>query len=144
MPTQINEPKNPNDNPSSKDDLLNYFKNHSRETIAYVLLILGILLLFSYPIHGGLIIGIVAGIYFGDEIVNYIKNWRTVIDSQSNYNEMARQLILAGIALAFLISAPAIFLGAAISIGIKQLFIGQDAMKKWQQFSEINMRDIIP
>lgn len=109
----------------SSDNLLEYFKQHSRETISYILLILGIVLLFFHPLYGGLLVGIVAGIYFGDEIVDYIKKWKGKTEGRIDYKELARHLICAGLALAFFISAPAIFLGAAISIGIKQLFVGQ-------------------
>ena len=82
--------------------------------------------MFAEPIYGGLLVGIVAGIYFGDEVVNYIKNWKTSVTAEDRYGEVARHLISAGLALAFFISAPAIFLGAAISIGIKELFIAQN------------------
>ena len=124
MPIEPNNPRESN----TGNDLRSYFKNHSRETVAYVLLILGILLLFSEPVYGGILVGIVAGIYFGDELVNYIKNWKNSITSHSSYNQVARNLIFAGLAVAFFISAPAIFLGAAVSIGIKQLFIGDDTI----------------
>lgn len=131
MPIESFDSKDSKDQPKeskrSADDLLSYFKNHSRETIAYVLLIVGILLLFVEPVYGGLLVGIVAGIYFGDELINYIKNWKTNISSQESYKQVARNLIFAGLAVAFFISAPAIFMGAAISIGIKQLFLGQDS-----------------
>lgn len=116
----------PDQSNNSKEDLFTYFKNHTRETISYVLLILGLLLLFFEPVYGGLLVGVVAGIYFGQEIVSYIKNWKTMVNTQTRYSEVARNLILAGLALAFFISAPAIFLGAAIAIGIKELFIGQE------------------
>ena len=133
MTSQFNEPKNPDDRPNGqkpiKEDLANYFKNHARETISYILLLLGILLLFTEPVYGGLIVGIIAGVYFGEEFINYIKTWKTSIKSESQYAELARHLIFAGVTLAFFICAPAIFLGAAISIGIKQLFIGQDGMR---------------
>lgn len=128
MPAQPNDPKDQQKRPV-KDNLMDYFKNHSRETLSYILLILGILLLFFEPVYGGLIVGIVAGIYFGDEIVEYIKNWKASVNSQNQYKQVARHLITAGLALAFFISAPAIFLGAAVSIGIKQLFLGQEAPK---------------
>ena len=120
-PKDVNEKPAPP--PPAKGELLDYFKNHSRETISYILIILGILLLFTEPVYGGLIVGIVAGIYFADELIIYIKNWKAAIVSRSNYPEVARHLILGGVAIAFFISAPAIFLGAAISIVIKQLFI---------------------
>ena len=132
MPLQSNDPKKSNDKPVNSpatNDLLDYFKNHTREAVSYFLLIVGILLLFYDAVYGGLIVGIVAGIYFGDELVNYIKNWQVSINSQNRHTEVARHLILAGLATAFFVSAPAIFLGAAFSIGIKQLFIGQDGGK---------------
>lgn len=125
MVSKNEDQKNQKDRPV-KDDLLDYFKTHSRETISYILLILGILLLFVEPIYGGLLVGIVAGIYFGDEVINYIKNWKNSINSQNRYSEVARHLIFAGLALAFFISAPAIFLGAAIAVGIKELFLGKE------------------
>jgi hypothetical protein len=116
-------PVNPSPgSPRRQDHLLEYFKNHSREVIAYALLIIGILLLFFQPVIGGIIIGIVAGIYFADEIVAYIVDWRIGMDA----HVVTKHLICAGVALAFFISAPAIFLGAAIAIGIKQLFVGQN------------------
>lgn len=123
-----NEPQNSGGSrqPNNNGDLLDYFKKHTRETIAYILLVVGILLLFYEPVYGGLLVGIVAGIYFGDEIVNYIKNWNSSVNTHQHYVEVARHLITAGLAIAFFISAPAIFLGAALSIGIKHLFIARD------------------
>lgn len=101
------------------DYLGGYFKLHSREIITYVLLILGIILLFFDALYGGILVGLVSGIYFGDEIIDYILHWKSSIHDHG----VARNLIIAGIAIAFFISAPAIFLGAAIAIGIKQLFV---------------------
>lgn len=107
----------------SKDDLLTYFQNHMRETIAYVLLLVGILLLFFYNVYGGIIVGIIAGIYFGDDIINRISQAKNDIAQSKG---IPHHLIAAGIAVAFFIEAPAIFLGAAIAIGVKQLFIGPE------------------
>lgn len=129
QPPTSSQPQGPkNDKPSfssgSKNDLLNYFKEHARETISYVLLITGILLISSWPLYGGLLVGIIAGIYFGDEIINYIKSWKSMVSYGLNYPLAAKHIVLLGIAIAFFISAPAIFLGTAVSIGIKQLFVG--------------------
>lgn len=125
QPSSSQGPKNEKSSgPSySKDSLVDYFKHHARETISYILLITGILLITYWPFYGGILVGVVAGIYFGDEIVNYIKNWKGSLSSTANYSQMSRQIVLLGLAIAFFISAPAIFLGAAIAIGIKQLFI---------------------
>lgn len=114
----------PENSPHKKDnnshDLLSYFKQHMRETITYILLVLGIVLLFFDQLYGGILVGLITGIYFGEEIVGYIKGWSSATDSK----KVARNLIIAGIALALFISAPAIFLGAAVAIAVKQLFVG--------------------
>lgn len=111
--------KTPQKNENNMDNLIGYFKTHTRETITYIILVLGIVVLFFDQIYGGIIVGVIAGIYFGNEIIAYLKSWRSAKDSRA----IARNLISAGIAIAFLITAPAIFLGAAIAIGIQQLFI---------------------
>lgn len=114
----------PEKSPQKKENtenLIGYFKAHMRETISYIILVLGIVLLFFDALYGGILVGIIAGIYFGDEIVNYLKSWNVATDSKG----ISHNLISAGIAVAFFILAPSIFLGAAISIGIKFLFIGQ-------------------
>lgn len=118
MSSQTPTPR-PEDPKHKIDSISDYVKHHSRETITYVLLVLGIVLLFFQPLYGGTLVGIVTGIYFGDEIVNYLINWKGAIDAHG----IARNLILGGVAVAFFISAPAIFIGMAIAIGIKQLFV---------------------
>jgi hypothetical protein len=101
--------------------LNDYFKSHTRETIAYILMVLGIIWLFFDPLWGGVLVGLIAGSYFGDEVVAYLKEWRIGTD----YKTITRNFIIGGVAIAFLVSSPAIFLGIAVSVGIKQLFVGQ-------------------
>ena len=119
-PSPSSDPGSPKHNPT--EDIIDYLRHHSRETITYVLLILGIILLFFDAIYGGVLVGIVTGIYFGDEIIVYLANWKIALDTHG----IARNLIIAGVTIAFFISAPAIFLGMALSIGIKQLFVTKD------------------
>lgn len=119
------QPQGSKDNKSSysKDNLVDYFKDHSRETISYILLIAGILMIIPWPFYGGLLVGIVGGIYFGDAIINYIKNWKGNVSSTGNYSVTSRHLVLLGVAIAFFLTSPAIYIGAAVAIGIKQLFV---------------------
>lgn len=102
----------------SDDHILEYCKTHSREIIAYVVLILGIIMLFFDPLYGGALVGLIAGIYFGDAVLPYILNWKANVDEHG----IPKHLIAGGILVAFFISAPAIFLGIAVAIAIKQLF----------------------
>lgn len=107
-----------NKNSYHHEDFLSYLKGNVRETIAYVLLVLGILLIYFQPLIGGILVGLVAGVYFGDEIIRAIRNWKDFIETEG----MARSLVVAGVTFAFFLSAPAIFIGAAIALLIKQLF----------------------
>lgn len=117
------KPSNDNKGPSNlnADHIISFVKTHSRESIAYVLLVLGIVLLLFDNIYGGILVGIVTGIYFGDNLVNYIVNWKLSLDSK----DMTQNIVLAGASVAFLITSPAIFLGIAISIAVKQLFVSK-------------------
>lgn len=90
----------------------------ARDIVAYVLLALGIILLFFEPIYGGALVGIVIGIYFSKEIISLIRHFETIVDEYG----ATRSVLLAGLALAFFISAPAIFIGAILALAI-QLFI---------------------
>jgi hypothetical protein len=110
-------PKTPEQKPNA-DDVFQYLRTNIRETVAYALLILGILLIYFHPIIGGLLVGIVAGIYFGNEIIAAIRGWKDFIETEG----IPRSLVVAGVAFAFFLSAPAIFLGIALSLLIKQLF----------------------
>lgn len=104
-----------NETRNNFDDMFSYAKSNTRDLIAYVLMILGILLLFFQPLYGGLLIGLVAGAYFSKEILEILRNYEKVIDQEG----LVRSLILAGTLLAFFISAPAIFVGMAVVIGLR-------------------------
>lgn len=111
---------NPSDNkePEKEDkygNLVNYAQGNPRDVVAYIMLLLGIILLFFQPLVGGLLIGLVAGVYFSKEMIALIKNFDEWVDRQG----LGRSLVLGGIALAFFISAPAIFIGAAIILLVR-------------------------
>ncbi len=99
------------------EDLYKYAKSNTSDTVAYVAMILGILILFFEPFYGGAIIGIVAGLYFSKEIMVPVRNLEGFIEELG----MVRSLILGGLLLAFFIKLPMAFIGAAIAVGVKQL-----------------------
>lgn len=104
------------------DAVYQYAQENTRDTVAYIVLILGILLIFFKPFWGGLLVGLVVGIYFYNEILAIFQDLNGFIEAQG----MVRSLILGGIAVAFFISAPMIFIGAALAVGVKY-FIGSSA-----------------
>lgn len=99
------------------DDIVTYAKTHTKDTIAYVLIVLGIVWLFFKPFYAGLLIGAVVGFYFAKEISAQIKSANDYIEQQG----MAKSLILGGTLLALFISAPGIFIGVATVVGVMQI-----------------------
>lgn len=101
------------------DNLVNYAKENTRDTIAYCLLVLGLVLLFFQPFWGELLIGIVAGFYFSDEIIAFFRD----LERSVNREGMVRSIVFCGVAITLFIMAPMVFVGAAIVAGLKYLFI---------------------
>lgn len=101
------------------EGLYSYAKSNTMDTVAYVFLIVGIVLMFfaSYALYGGALIGIVTGVYFSDEITQLLRNINEFVEKQG----IVRSLIIGGLTLALFISAPTIFLFAAVTVGLKQL-----------------------
>lgn len=110
------------------DDLFSYARNNPRDTVAYFLLIIGIILLLSggYFFWGGVMIGLVLGFYFGQELMDLFKNSNEIAERIG----FVKLLVLASVALAFFIAAPGIYIGAAIALGVKQLANPDDKLVK--------------
>ena len=102
---------------SFSDKIVNYASSNTRDTLAYVLMLTGIFLLFFEPAYAGALIGVIAGLYFAPELTQVIKN------RQHWFNQVGsvRSLILIGLIVAFFISAPFIFFGAVIAVAARQL-----------------------
>lgn len=104
-----------------KGDFYHYMASNREQTITYVLLILGlILILFANSLLGGLIIGMVVGYYFAPEIIYYIRNLGQIVGGQNQI----RYIVLAALALGLFIEAPGIFIGAIIVATFKQVMTG--------------------
>jgi len=120
------DPKNPRNDESFKEKLtekldkltkndhveglFSYAKSNTRDTIAYILLIIGIILLFFQPHYGGFLIGLIGGLYFSNEIISIANHFNDLIEEQG----VVRVIVLAALFVGFFIMAPAVFIGAAI------------------------------
>ena len=90
---------------------------NTRDTVSYILLIVGIVLLFFHAFYGALLIGLIAGFYFSSEILAILRNFNDFIDEQG----IVKSLIGAGLLAGLFISAPAIFIGIALAVAIRTL-----------------------
>lgn len=104
-----------------KGDVFNYMTINREQTIIYILLILGlILILFASTLLGGLIIGMVAGYYFAADIIHYLRNIGQIAGGQNQL----RYVVLAALGLGLFIAAPGIFIGAIVVATFKQVLAG--------------------
>lgn len=97
------------------ESFFSYAKNNTRDVIAYVLLILGIIFLFFDHNYGGFLIGAVFGLYFGDETIAFLRTYKENIGTQNT----VKSLVFGALLLGLLISAPGIFIGALVVISLR-------------------------
>lgn len=98
-------------------NLVNYATANTRDTISYVALIIGIVLIFFHSFYGGALIGFVVGLYFSAELLALVKNFSALVDDQG----IVRSLIAGGLFVALFVSAPAIFIGMAVAVAVRQI-----------------------
>lgn len=109
------EEKEKNEN---KMHLFSYAKTNTRDALAYIILIMGVILLFFERFSGELLIGVIFGLYYSLEIQSLFRNFNEFIEEQG----VVRGIVLGVVTIALFISAPGIFIGAVLAVIIKYLF----------------------
>lgn len=99
------------------EGIYNYASNNTRDTVAYILMIIGIVLLFTHLFYGGFVVGLIFGLYFTEEITALLRALNDLIELHG----MVRSLIFGGLLLALLVLAWPIYLGVAVAIGVKHI-----------------------
>ena len=99
------------------EDLRNFTTEHKRDTIVYIVLLIGLVLSFFRPFLGDALIGIVVGLYFAEELVEGSRKLNDFIERQGLF----RMVIFCFLGIALFIAAPGIFLGAAVAFALKML-----------------------
>lgn len=109
--------KTPQHEENQADKIYQFARSNTQDTVAYVILFIGIILLFFRPEWGGILVGAVGGFYYSQEIMSMVLDVNTFIDREG----MIRSLILGGLLLAFLIQSIWLFVGLAVGVAIKQI-----------------------
>lgn len=104
------------------EDLYKYAQSNTVDTIAYVAMILGILIQPFQPFYGGLLIGVIAGLYFSKIIMKPLRSIEDFIEQTG----IVKSLILLGLTIGLLYNAPWIFIGGAIAVLIKEFLRPRD------------------
>ncbi len=99
------------------ENAVHYAKSNTRDMIAYILLLTGLLLMFFDPNYGGTLIGVIFGLYFSQELYDAFKNYEMFIQTQG----FVKSLVFGAVLLAFFFSVPFIFIGAIAAVGVRRL-----------------------
>ncbi len=106
--------------PVQYDALTEYIKRNPKDVIAYVLMIISLIMLLfgSYTDSANLIIGLIFGLYFSEELAFLVTNVKDFIEE---YN-LVKALVCGGTILALCLQVPLFFLGVAIITTIRVLW----------------------
>lgn len=99
------------------DRVLHFASGNMRDTLAYILMLTGIFLLFFEPYYAAALIGVIFGLYFTQEIVYVYHHYPQLIQQIGP----TRSLLLGGLILALFISVPFLFFGAIVAVAVRQL-----------------------
>lgn len=99
---------NPSNDNKSTDDLLNMVKTNAKDIVAYVLLVVGIILILADSFWGGFIVGIVLGYFYRSEIIQTVMNYQRIIDQEG----ILKSVVIGGALLALFLGSYSLFIGA--------------------------------
>lgn len=107
------------------EGLYNYASSNTRDTLSYILMIIGIILLFTHAFYGGFIVGLIFGLYFTEEITAALGAVNDLIE----YHGMVRSLIFGGLLLALLVLAWPIYIGVAMAVALRHVIYPEAGAK---------------
>lgn len=103
-------------------NLMNKATENTRDTLSYIILIIGVVLLFFSPLYGGVLVGLVAGFYFSSEILSFWKHSNDFVEDEG----IVKSLIGLGLLLALFISAPSIFIAMIVAVAVRQVLFPEE------------------
>lgn len=90
------------------DAFLAYARNNIQETVAYALLILGVILSMFQGFIGDLLVGCVTGFYFSKKLFSFVKSYEQFFGEYG----LVRCVVCLALLFVLFISAPGVFIGA--------------------------------
>ncbi len=94
--------------------IVKFAKENRFDTIAYILMVVGVLAYIFNPMVGGLMVGGIAGFYFSESIYNWVMQLGKTFDQLGIF----RSVVLGGFLLCLVISSTFLLLGVALSAAI--------------------------
>ena len=121
VPPEKNTKDDKNENDHAKEKvkgLMDFVKTNPKDVVAFLILIAGVILLFFERFSGELLLGVVFGLYYSQEIQALLTHFNEFIEEQG----VVRGIVLGVTALALFIAAPGVFIGALLAVIVRYLF----------------------
>lgn len=109
------------------EELFTFAKENTGDTIAYIFLIIAIfaMLFDPFSMYGALIVGIIFGLYFANELAYWVHDISALIEEHG----IVKMLVLAGTILALLIKVPFVFIGIGAIVTVKVFLLREEGPK---------------
>lgn len=105
--------------PNSKQSLVQFVKENVFESIAYVIMFCGLIFSIFNPFLGGLLVGLILGIYFSQRVIDRLNAFKGFIATEGIFHGF----IIVVALLALLIQAPGLLIGTLIGAWVRP-FLG--------------------
>lgn len=115
---------NPNQGPKrskpliTKEGFLEFIQTHKWDSVAYFLLFIGLIVLCFHELVGGLIVGVILGIYFSEELRSRYEQCKNSIEHEGIF----RAFVVIAAICALLISTFGLTVGTFIGVVIRPIF----------------------
>lgn len=97
--------------------LFTFVKENLWETVSYILLFCGLILSIFSEFFGGLLVGLILGLYFAQEVIDRASAFKEFIGREGIF----RGFIIIAAIIALLIEAPGLLIGTVIGTWIRPL-----------------------
>lgn len=102
----------------TKEGFFDFVQNHKWDSLAYLLLFIGLITSFFNPTTGGLFVGVILGVYFSEVIKSKFQVFQELIEKEGIFHAF---VIIAAL-LALLITTFGLCVGTLIGVFLRPIF----------------------
>lgn len=102
------------------ENVVTFATSNTRDAIAYLILLAGLVISLFNPMVGETLVGIIVGIYFSGAIRHFFSAFSQFVDKWGVF----KLFVAGGGFIILLLAAPMFFVGIAVTIGVKMLLLG--------------------
>lgn len=109
---------------TKSDDIISFIKENTKEAVTYVVIIAGLLMMLfdGIAVYGGVMLGILFGVYFSKELAFLMSNANRMIEEEG----LPKSLVFGTFLLVVLFKIPFFFIGAVLVAAMRVFFVSTE------------------